>query len=78
MKPEANEHLAQGGSSYTSYLVTLLNVSLQIENVFFFLIQYILFIIAIILLHKKLNRNIKLRRLLRNNETINKHYQPES
>jgi len=61
---------------HTSYLATLLNVSVQIENIYFFLIQYIIFVIAILLLYKRLNRNIKLRRLLRNNETINKHYQP--
>lgn len=61
---------------HTSYLATLLNVSVQIENIYFFLIQYIIFVIAIILLYKRLNRNIKLRRLLRNNETINKHHQP--
>lgn len=61
---------------HTSYLTALLNVSLQLESIYFFLVQYILFIITIILLYKKLNRNIKLRRLLRNNDTINKHYQP--
>jgi len=61
---------------HTSYLVTLLNVSLQLENIYFFLIQYIIFVIAIILLYKRLNRNMKLRRLLRNNETISKHHQP--
>lgn len=61
---------------HTSYLATLLNVSVQIENIYFFLIQYIIFVIAIILLYKRLNRNIKLRRLLRNNETISKHHQP--
>lgn len=61
---------------HTSYLVTLLNVSLQLESLFFFLTQYILFVIAIILLYQKLNRYIKLRRLLRNNETISKHHHP--
>lgn len=61
---------------HTSYLVTLLNVSLQLESIYFFLVRYILFIITIILLYKRLNRNINLRRLLRNNETINKHYPP--
>lgn len=61
---------------HTSYLVTLLNVSLHLESIYFFLVRYILFIITIILLYKRLNRNIKLRRLLRNNETINKHYPP--
>ena len=63
---------------HTSYLVTLLNVSLQLESIYFLLVRYILFVITIILLYKKLNSNIKLRRVLRNNDTINKHYQPES
>lgn len=61
---------------HTSYLVTLLNTSLHLESIYFFLVQYILFIITIILLYERLNRNIKLRRILRNNETFNKHYQP--
>lgn len=61
---------------HTSYLVTLLNVSIQLESIYFFLVQYILFIITIILLYDRLNRNIKLRRLLRNNDIINKHYPP--
>lgn len=61
---------------HTSYLVTLLNVSLQLESIYFFLVRYILFIITIMLIYQKLNSNIKLKRLLRNNDTINKHYQP--
>lgn len=35
---------------HTSYLTALLNVSLQLESIYFFLVQYILFIITIILL----------------------------
>lgn len=61
---------------HTSYLVTLLNVSLQLESMYFFLVRYILFIITIMLIYQKLNSNIKLRRVLRNNDTINKHHQP--
>lgn len=61
---------------HTSYLVTLLNVSLQLESIYFFLVRYILFIITNMLIYQKLNSNIKLRRLLRNNDAINKHYQP--
>jgi len=63
---------------HTSYLVTLLNVSLQLESIYFFLVRYILFIITIMLIYQKLNSNIKLRRVLRNNDTINKHHQPEA
>ena len=61
---------------HTSYLVTLLYLLIQLNNILFFIIQLIIFVIAIILLYKRLNRNINLRRLLRNNETINKHYPP--
>lgn len=61
---------------HTSYLVALLNVSFQLKSIYFFIIQYILFLASLILLYEKLNRNIKLRRLLRNNETINKHHRP--
>ncbi len=61
-----------------SYLGIILYLSIQLDNVMFFLTKYIIFIITIFLLHKRLNRNIKLRRLLRNNETKNKHYQPAS
>lgn len=61
---------------HTSYLVTLLNVSLQLESIYFFLVRYILFLASLILLYQKLNRNIKLRRVLINNDTNNKHYQP--
>ena len=61
---------------HTSYLITLLNTSLQLKSIYFFLIQYILFFALLILLYEKLHRNIKLRRLLRNNETISKHHQP--
>lgn len=61
---------------HTSYLVTLLNVSIQLESIYFLLVRYILFVITIFLLYKRLNSNIKLRRLLRNNETISKHLRP--
>lgn len=61
---------------HTSYLGTLINVSIQIESIYFFLIQYIIFVITIFLLYKRLNSNIKLRRLLRNNETISEHLRP--
>ena len=61
---------------HTSYLVALINVSFQIESIYFFLIQYIIFVIAIILLRIRICRNIKLIRLLRNNETISKHLRP--
>lgn len=60
----------------TTYLAIVLYLSIQLESVFFFLTQYILFIISLILLRERIDRNIKLRRLLRNNETKNKHYQP--
>lgn len=59
-----------------SYLGIILYLSIQLDNVMFFLTKYIIFIITIFLLHKRLNRNIKLRSLLRNNETKNNHYQP--
>lgn len=61
---------------HTTYLPILLYLSIQLESVFFFLIQYILFITSIILLRVRIDRRIKLRRLLRNNETISKHHQP--
>lgn len=61
---------------HTTYLPILLYLSIQLESVFFFLIQYILFITSIILLRVRIDRKIKLRRLLRNNETISKHHQP--
>lgn len=61
---------------HTTYLPILLYLSIQLESVFFFLTQYILFMITIILLRVRIDRKIKLRRLLRNNETINKHHQP--
>lgn len=61
---------------HASYLGVLINVSFQIESIYFFIIQYVLFIITIILLHIRICRNIKLRRLLRNNETISKHLRP--
>lgn len=61
---------------HTTYLPILLYLSIQLESVFFFLTQYILFMITIILLRVRIDRKIKLRRLLRNNETINKHQQP--
>ena len=61
---------------HRSYLVTLLNTSLHLESIYFLLVRYILFVITIILLYKKLNSNIKLRRVLRNNDTINNHHQP--
>lgn len=61
---------------HASYLGALINASFQIESIYFFLIQYVLFIITIFLLYKRLNSNIKLRRLLRNNETISKHLRP--
>ena len=61
---------------HTSYLVTLLNVSLQLESLFFFLTQYIIFLATLIILRQKLDRKIKLRRLLRNNDTISKYHQP--
>ena len=51
-----------------SYLGIILYLSIQLDNVMFFLTKYIIFIITIFLLHKRLNRNIKLRRLLRNKE----------
>ena len=60
----------------TSYLGILLYLSVQLNDIIFFLTNYIIFIITIFLLHKRLNRNIKLRSLLRNNETKNNHYQP--
>ena len=59
-----------------SYLGILLYLSIQLNDIIFFLTNYIIFIITIFLLRYRLNRNIKLRRLLRNNETKNKHYQP--
>lgn len=61
---------------HASYLGALINASFQIESIYFFLIQYVLFIITIFLLYKRLNSNIKLRRLLRNNEKISKHLRP--
>lgn len=61
---------------HTSYLVTLFYLLIQLNNILFFLIQYILFNISVILLCERIDRNIKLRRLLRNNETISKHHQP--
>lgn len=61
---------------HTTYLPILLYLSIQLESVFFFLIQYILFITSIILLRVRIDRKIKFRRLLRNNETISKHHQP--
>ena len=61
---------------HTSYLVTLFYLLIQLNNILFFLIQYILFNISVILLCERIDRNIKLRRLLRNNETKNKHHQP--
>ena len=61
---------------HTSYLVTLFYLLIQLNNILFFLIQYILFNISVILLRERIDRNIKLRRLLRNNETISKHHQP--
>lgn len=61
---------------HASYLWVLINVSFQIESIYFFIIQYVLFIITIILLRIRICRNIKLRRLLRNNETISKHLRP--
>ena len=61
---------------HTTYLPILLYLSIQLESVFFFLIQYILFITSIILLRVRIDRKIKLRRLLRNNEMISKHHQP--
>lgn len=39
-------------------------------------IIWMIFIITIILLRIRICRNIKLRRLLRNNETISKHLRP--
>lgn len=60
----------------TSYLGILLYLSIQLNDINFFLTNYIIFIITIFLLRYRLNRNIKLRRVLRNNETKNKHYQP--
>ena len=59
-----------------SYLGIILYLSIQLNDIIFFLTNYIIFIITIFLLRYSLNRNIKLRRLLRNNETKNKHYQP--
>lgn len=59
-----------------SYLGIILYLSIQLNDIIFFLTNYIIFIITIFLLHKRLNRNIKLRSLLRNNETKNNHYQP--
>lgn len=61
---------------HASYLGALINASFQIESIYFFLIQYIIFVIAIILLRIRICSNIKLRRLLRNNETISKHLRP--
>lgn len=61
---------------HTSYLVTLFYLLIQLNNILFFLIQYILYNISVILLRERIDRKIKLRRLLRNNETINKHFQP--
>lgn len=60
----------------TSYLGIILYLSIQLNDIIFFLTNYIIFIITIFLLRYRLNRNIKLRSLLRNNETKNKHYQP--
>ena len=61
---------------HTTYLPLLLYLSIQLESVIFFLTQYILFITSIILLRVRIDRKIKFRRLLRNNETISKHHQP--
>ena len=61
---------------HTTYLPLLLYLSIQLESVIFFLTQYILFITSIILLRVRIDRQIKFRRLLRNNETISKHHQP--
>lgn len=61
---------------HTTYLPILLYLSIQLESVIFFLTQYILFITSIILLRVRIDRKIKFRRLLRNNETISKHHQP--
>ena len=61
---------------HASYLGALINASFQIESIYFFIIQYVLFIITNILLRIRICRNIKLRRLLRNNETISKHLRP--
>lgn len=59
-----------------SYLGIILYLLIQLNDIIFFLTNYIIFIITIFLLHNRLNRNIKLRSLLRNNETKNNHYQP--
>lgn len=61
---------------HTTYLPIVLYLSIQLESVIFFLIQYILFITSIILIRVRIDRKIKFRRLLRNNETISKHHQP--
>ena len=61
---------------HSAYIIPVIYVSIRLDIISYMLIQYILFIASLILLRKTLNRNIKLRRLLRNNETISKHLRP--
>lgn len=61
---------------HTTYIMLTIYLSIQLDKIYYFIMPYILFLASLILLRQKLNKNIKLRRLLRNNETNNKHYQP--
>ena len=61
---------------HSAYIIPVIYVSIRLDIISYMLIQYILFIASLILLRNTLNSNIKLRRLLRNNETISKHLRP--